>query len=729
MQSYQTIINTRDDTADKISYIVDIIRKNSSVKSWKLSLNLLELVFDYNKKTYVIKIHSDKNKAIYIFAELDNSNDFENQISNKLNIINLEIDNYERVEDVMYDVIYIFDEFVTNYTLKTRSEIKSEKKCIIDFTAEIELLKKSIKRNLLVSKVLSLESTIEMLGDQLIKLQMSKNYSVDIKDLQNFTIEISNLNLVSSQNIPTSNLKIYVTVKLPNDFISNPPSIELKSNYVFKNNILNVIEKLKPFTDDTKWSIKYSVFETVENIYQMISKYGELDTMAKSELDGFLMELEYLLSIKSDNISENKLLLEFDEFLANELAGFVSDSLDKKPSYWKTGTGYGHSSSSTWNIDEYANAVKQRKIKIVDKLNILFVKLDKTTKLETEEIEKLKSIFKYYMLDDELDSGLVTNIASVISNHHRQFDDKIFISSVVKNVKDYLEDANIKHPITQIVENVITLVNNLDEFQQIFNEYKFKYYDGEFNSFHYPQVINLTSNQVSRLQKEFQILKKSISLNKEASIFFCIQKHNVNKIKFMISGPKNTPYEYGLLIFDMTMGNTFPSAPPHVNLSNTGSKRFNPNLYNCGKVCLSLLGTWSGDKGESWNINTSSFNQLLISIQSQILVDEPYFNEPGHERSIGTESGIKHSTQYNHSIRQYTLDHAMCDLIDSNKYPEFQDIINKYFKYQKSNIIKTLNKWLEEMEEMEKTKDVPKKNTEKFKKSYNRFVELVNKLA
>lgn len=28
--------------------------------------------------------------------------------------------------------------------------------------------------------------------------------------------------------------------------------------------------------------------------------------------------------------------------------------------------------------------------------------------------------------------------------------------------------------------------------------------------------------------------------------------------------------------------------------------RFNPNLYNCGKVCLSLLGTWSGGENEKW---------------------------------------------------------------------------------------------------------------------------------
>ena len=30
------------------------------------------------------------------------------------------------------------------------------------------------------------------------------------------------------------------------------------------------------------------------------------------------------------------------------------------------------------------------------------------------------------------------------------------------------------------------------------------------------------------------------------------------------------------------------------------------SLYNCGKVCLSLLGTWSGSHGESWDSAASS---------------------------------------------------------------------------------------------------------------------------
>ncbi len=61
-------------------------------------------------------------------------------------------------------------------------------------------------------------------------------------------------------------------------------------------------------------------------------------------------------------------------------------------------------------------------------------------------------------------------------------------------------------------------------------------------------------------------------------------------------------------------------------LSRLACARADPNLYNCGKVCLSLLGTWSGAAGESWT-KDSSLLQVFVSIQALIFVKEPYFNE------------------------------------------------------------------------------------------------------
>ena len=111
----------------------------------------------------------------------------------------------------------------------------------------------------------------------------------------------------------------------------------------------------------------------------------------------------------------------------------------------------------------------------------------------------------------------------------------------------------------------------------------------------------------------------------------------------------------GCFIFDIFIPNNYPYSPPKVNLETTGygKVRFNPNLYNCGKVCLSLLGTWNGSEQEKWNKNTSTLLQVLVSIQSLIFVEDPYFNEPGYERDINTPIGKERSFSYNEKIRRY----------------------------------------------------------------------------
>ena len=69
-------------------------------------------------------------------------------------------------------------------------------------------------------------------------------------------------------------------------------------------------------------------------------------------------------------------------------------------------------------------------------------------------------------------------------------------------------------------------------------------------------------------------------------------------MKALIMGAADTPYAHGAFEFDIYFEDSYPNTPPKVNLTTTGgaSVRFNPNLYSCGKVCLSLLGTWRGIK-------------------------------------------------------------------------------------------------------------------------------------
>ena len=93
-------------------------------------------------------------------------------------------------------------------------------------------------------------------------------------------------------------------------------------------------------------------------------------------------------------------------------------------------------------------------------------------------------------------------------------------------------------------------------------------------------------------------------------------------------GAKDTPYAYGAFLYDMHMDHTFPQKSPKCNLmtNGNGQVRFNPNLYANGKVCLSILGTWAGP---GWKSDQSSLYQVLVSIQTLVMHNDIYFNEPG----------------------------------------------------------------------------------------------------
>ncbi len=80
-------------------------------------------------------------------------------------------------------------------------------------------------------------------------------------------------------------------------------------------------------------------------------------------------------------------------------------------------------------------------------------------------------------------------------------------------------------------------------------------------------------------------------------------------------------------MFDLLVGAQYPAGPPRCLISTTGGGkvRFNPNLYAEGKVCLSLLGTFSGP---GWEPGRSTILQLLLSIQALVFNSWPYENEP-----------------------------------------------------------------------------------------------------
>jgi ubiquitin-protein ligase len=108
--------------------------------------------------------------------------------------------------------------------------------------------------------------------------------------------------------------------------------------------------------------------------------------------------------------------------------------------------------------------------------------------------------------------------------------------------------------------------------------------------------------------------------------FIYFDKSNFMEVYLMVVGPKGTPYEDGMLFFQINFNDKYPFDPPTVKFLNMDSKvRIHPNLYTNGKVCLSILGTWEGPK---W-LPTMSLDTISLTIQS-ILGENPLINEPAY---------------------------------------------------------------------------------------------------
>lgn len=148
---------------------------------------------------------------------------------------------------------------------------------------------------------------------------------------------------------------------------------------------------------------------------------------------------------------------------------------------------------------------------------------------------------------------------------------------------------------------------------------------------------------MQKLYRELTEYQLNLPIQPNSSIFVRVMESQTDLIRVLITGPVDTPYANGMFFFDCYLRD-YPNSPPQVQfLTTKGNQvRFNPNLYACGKVCLSLLGTWSGP---GWVPNISTLLQVLVSIQGLILVSEPFYNEPGYEHyMVHTEHNSNKST-------------------------------------------------------------------------------------
>ena len=99
-----------------------------------------------------------------------------------------------------------------------------------------------------------------------------------------------------------------------------------------------------------------------------------------------------------------------------------------------------------------------------------------------------------------------------------------------------------------------------------------------------------------RLRHEVRVVQRGI-LHK-SGIFINVDENDEFIIRALIIGPDDTPYRYGYYFFHLHFSKTnYPFVPPKVTFCTLEKGvRFNPNLYEKGKVCLSIINTWAGEK-------------------------------------------------------------------------------------------------------------------------------------
>jgi ubiquitin-protein ligase len=408
----------------------------------------------------------------------------------------------------------------------------------------------------------------------------------------------------------------------------------------------------------------------------------------------------------------------------------IDFSSTNKKDYWKSGTGYGHSNSTKWSIEEYLmenNLITDSMIKVMETIKnnytieefnkisidiqnkfyqILNIEIKELNLLELEKKNQYYfELFSLILLVDKskINTSSIYDLIESISNLPVVPEKLISVNTILQQIK----------PQKEIIEDLENssyedkMKSLLFDYIDISKETKYKYHDksGKPSS----------SKQMIRLVQDISAIKKSLPCNKESTVWVRWDKNNMTKMQFIISGPKDTPYQDALFLFDTYFPPEYPSNPPIITLQTTGNGtvRFNPNLYDNGKVCLSLLGTWSGEGGEKWNEKSSTLLQILVSIQSLILIEEPYFNEPGYERNINTLQGKENSFAYNDERRWQSIKWGVIDMI-KNPPKGFEEIVKIHFQEKLKDIKETTEKW--------------KKETKKYQKEYENLLEVLSQI-
>ena len=201
-------------------------------------------------------------------------------------------------------------------------------------------------------------------------------------------------------------------------------------------------------------------------------------------------------------------------------------------------------------------------------------------------------------------------------------------------------------------------------------------------------VTIIKKETISRLIKDVkEIIKNPLESH---GIYYKHDDEDLLKGKALIIGPQGTPYENGFYLFEIIYPSNYPYSPPKIIYkTNDGLTRFNPNLYKCGKVCLSVLNTW---RGEQWS-SCQTISSILL-VLCTVLNDTPFLNEPGI-----TKTHIDYDN-YNSIIKYKNMEVAIINMLTNENinllFSDFINVMNEHFLNNFSTILTIIDKEIEQ---------------------------------
>jgi ubiquitin-protein ligase len=218
-----------------------------------------------------------------------------------------------------------------------------------------------------------------------------------------------------------------------------------------------------------------------------------------------------------------------------------------------------------------------------------------------------------------------------------------------------------------------------------------------------------------------RIMKEIANVQKSTEMYIDFDEKDAKTFKVMFFGPPDSAYHHGIFIFEMKLSDNYPFTVPSVKFLTGGmvNARVHPNLYQDGKVCLSILNTWATNE---WS-PLLTIEKVFITIRA-LLDNHPIVHEPAYKNY---PMDHRESIAYRLNASYYTLK-SIYDVhaFYKNYHPEspFYQIICNYLKEHSASI--------KEMAEDLKNKIDPKTNYNTFHHTGNisktAIDNLINKL-